>query len=74
MDETGTYINKKLCWFWCLQCPKFCYVFADESRGIQALKNHDVVNRLVRLILYTDRHGYTSSCKWRDTKCALYIC
>lgn len=57
MDETGTYINNKLCWFWCLQCPKFCYVFADESRGIQALENHDVVNRLAGLILYTDRHG-----------------
>ena len=26
--------TKKLCWFWCLQCPKYCYVFADESRGI----------------------------------------
>lgn len=23
MDETGTYINNKLCWFRCLQCPKF---------------------------------------------------
>ena len=57
MDETGTYINKKLCWFWCLQCPKFCYVFAGESRGIQALENHDIVNHLGGLILYTDCHG-----------------
>lgn len=57
MDETGAYINKKLCWFWCLQCPRFCYVFADESRGIKALEDHEVVNRLVGLILYTDRHG-----------------
>lgn len=57
MDETGAYINKKLCWFWCLQCPKFCYVFADESRGMQALEDHDIVKRLTGLILYTDRHG-----------------
>lgn len=57
MDETGAYINNKLCWFWCLQCPRFCYVFADESRGIKALEDHEVVNRLVGLILYTDRHG-----------------
>lgn len=57
MDETGAYINNKLCWFWCLQCPRFCYVFADESRGIKALEGHEVVNRPVGLILYTDRHG-----------------
>lgn len=57
MDETGMYIDKKLCWFWCLQCPKFCYVFADKSRGIQALEDHGTVNRLAGLILYTDRHG-----------------
>ena len=57
MDETGMYIDKKLCWFWCLQCPKFCYVFADKSRGIQALEDHGIVNRLAGLILYTDRHG-----------------
>lgn len=57
MDETGVYINKKLCWFWCLQCPKYCFVFADESRGIQALENHDIPKHLEGLILYTDRHG-----------------
>jgi transposase len=38
MDETGVYINKTLCWFWCLQCARFCFVFADPSRGIEALK------------------------------------
>lgn len=38
MDETGAYINQWLCWFWCLQCPKYCYVFADESRGIKTLR------------------------------------
>lgn len=57
MDETGTYINNKLCWFWCLQCPKYCYVFADESRGIQALENHNIIPHLEDLILYTDRHS-----------------
>lgn len=57
MDETGVYVNKKLSWFWCLQCPKFCYVFADESRGIKALENHDIISHLTGLILYTDRHG-----------------
>lgn len=57
MDETGVYINKKLAWFWCLQCPRFCYVFADESRGIKALENHDIPSHLAGLILYTDRHG-----------------
>lgn len=57
MDETGVYINKKLSWFWCLQCPKFCYVFAEESRGIKALENHDIQSHLTGIILYTDRHG-----------------
>lgn len=57
MDETGAYINNKLCWFWCLQCPKYCYVFADESRGIQALENHNIIPHLEDLILYTDRHS-----------------
>lgn len=57
MDETGMYINKQLCWFWCLQCPKFCYVFADKSRGMAALENHDIPKHLEGLILYTDRHG-----------------
>lgn len=57
MDETGMYINKQLCWFWCLQCPKYCYVFADKSRGMAALENHDIPKHLEGLILYTDRHG-----------------
>lgn len=57
MDETGVYVNKKLAWFWCLQCPRFCYVFADESRGLKALENHDIPPHLRGLILYTDRHG-----------------
>ena len=57
MDETGMYINNKLCWFWCLQCPRYCYVFADESRGEKALIEHDIPKHLVDLILYTDRHG-----------------
>jgi len=57
MDETGMYINKQLCWFWCLQCPRFCYVFADKSRGMAALENHDIPKHLEGLILYTDRHG-----------------
>lgn len=57
MDETGMYINKQLCWFWCLQCPKFCYVFADKSRGMAALENHGIPKHLEGLILYTDRHG-----------------
>ena len=57
MDETGVYINKLLCWFWCLQCEKYCYVFADKSRGIKALQEHDILSYLKRLILYTDRHG-----------------
>ena len=57
MDETGMYINKCLCWFWCLQCPKYCYVFADKSRGMAALENHDIPRHLEGLILYTDRHG-----------------
>ena len=57
MDETGVYINKKLCWFWCLQCPKYCYVFADESRGMKALENHDIPRHHEGLYLYTDRHG-----------------
>lgn len=57
MDETGTYINKQLCWFWCLQCPKYCYVFADKSRGIKALEDHGILPHLEGLILYTDRHG-----------------
>lgn len=57
MDETGMYINKRLCWFWCLQCPKYCYVFADKSRGMAALENHGIPKHLEGLILYTDRHG-----------------
>ena len=32
-------------------------MFADKSRGIQALEDHGTVNRLAGLILYTDRHG-----------------
>jgi transposase len=57
MDETGAYVNKKLCWFWCLQCPGYCYVFADESRGIPALERHGILSHLEDLILCTDRHG-----------------
>ena len=51
MDETGVYINKLLCWFWCLQCEKYCYVFADRSRGIKALEEHGILPYLKRLIL-----------------------
>ena len=57
MDETGAYINNRLCWFWCLQCPGYCYVFADESRGIEALERHDILGHIRNLILYTDRHS-----------------
>lgn len=57
MDETGAYINQRLCWFWCLQCPKYCYVFADESRGIKALERHGILGHLEGIILYTDRHS-----------------
>ena len=57
MDETGVYIGGKLSWFWCLQCPRFCYVFADESRGLLALENHGIIKHLVDLILCTDRHS-----------------
>lgn len=57
MDETGAYINQRLCWFWCLQCPKLCYVFADESRGLKALERHGILKHLEDIILYTDRHG-----------------
>lgn len=57
MDETGVYVNAKLCWFWCVQCPNFCYVFADESRGIKALEGHNIIPHLEGLTLYTDRHG-----------------
>ncbi len=57
MDETGVYINKALCWFWCLQCAKYCFVFADPSRGIEALKKHGILERLANLVLCTDRHS-----------------
>jgi regulator of replication initiation timing/transposase len=57
MDETGMYINQKLCWFWCLQCPKLCYVFADESRGLKALERHGILKHLEGIFLCTDRHG-----------------
>jgi len=57
MDETGVYINKALCWFWCLQCAKYCFVFADPSRGIEALKNHGILEHLANLVLCTDRHS-----------------
>lgn len=57
MDETGVYINKALCWFWCLQCAKYTFVFADPSRGIEALKKHGILERLANLVLCTDRHG-----------------
>ena len=57
MDETGVYINKTLCWFWCLQCAKYCFVFADPSRGIEALKKHGILEHLANLVLCTDRHS-----------------
>jgi len=57
MDETGVYINKELCWFWCLQCARFCFVFADPSRGIEALKKHGILEHLASLVLCTDRHS-----------------
>ncbi|MBQ6191573.1 MAG: transposase, partial [Bacteroidaceae bacterium] len=57
MDETGVYINKALCWFWCLQCAKYCFVFADPSRGIEALKKHGILEHLANLVLCTDRHS-----------------
>ncbi len=57
MDETGVYINKALCWFWCLQCAKYCFVFADPSRGIEALKKHGILEHLSNLVLCTDRHS-----------------
>ena len=57
MDETGVYINKSLCWFWCLQCAKYCFVFADPSRGIEALRKHGILEHLSNLILCSDRHG-----------------
>ena len=57
MDETGVYINKALCWFWCLQCAKHCFVFADPSRGIEALKKHGILEHLANLVLCTDRHS-----------------
>jgi hypothetical protein len=57
MDETGVYINKALCWFWCLQCAKYCFVFADPSRGIEALKKHGILEHLTSLVLCTDRHS-----------------
>lgn len=69
MDETDVYINKLLCWFWCLQCEKYCYVFADRSRGIKALEKHGILPYLKRLILYTDRHtprytpAYSGACR-----------
>ena len=57
MDETGVYINKTLCWFWCLQCAKYCFVFADPSRGMEALKRHGILEHLANLVLCTDRHS-----------------
>ena len=57
MDETGVYINKALCWFWCLQCARYTFVFADPSRGIEALKKHGILEHLANLVLCTDRHG-----------------
>ena len=57
MDETGVYINKALCWFWCLQCSRFTFVFADPSRGIEALKKHGILEHLANLVLCTDRHS-----------------
>jgi hypothetical protein len=71
MDETGAYINNKLCWFWCLQCPKYCYVFADESRGIEALERHDILGHIKDLILYTDRHSTYFNLKVRNHQVCL---
>ena len=71
MDETGVYINKLLCWFWCLQCEKYCYVFADRSRGMKALEDHDILPYLVRLVLYTDRHGTYFNLEVKDHQVCL---
>lgn len=57
MDETGVYVGGKLWWFWCLQSVRFCYVFADESRGLLALERHGILAHLVELMLCTDRHS-----------------
>lgn len=57
MDETGVYINQMLCWFWCLQCSRFCFVFADQSRGIKALEEHGILEYIKNLVLCTDRHS-----------------
>lgn len=57
MDETDVYINKALYWFWCLQCARYCFVFADSSRGMEALKKHGILERLTNLVLCTDRHS-----------------
>ena len=57
MDETGVYINKTLCWFWCLQCARFCFVFTDPSRGMKVLKRHGILEHLSNLVLRTDRHS-----------------
>ncbi len=56
MDETGAYINGELSWFWCLQSRKYCYVFADDSRGMLALERHGILSHLKDLVLCTDRH------------------
>jgi hypothetical protein len=71
MDETGVYINKLLCWFWCLQCRKYCYVFADRSRGMKALEDHGILPYLVRLVLYTDRHSTYFNLEVRDHQVCL---
>ena len=57
LDETGVYINKTLCWFWCLQCSRFCFVFADPSRGMEALRRHGILEYVSDLVLCTDRHS-----------------
>lgn len=57
MDEMGVQINKALCWFWCLQCAKYCFVFADPSRRIEALRKHGILEHLAKLVLCTDRHS-----------------
>ena len=74
MDETGVYINKLLCWFWCLQCEKYCYVFADRSRGIKALEEHGILPYLKRL--YSIQTVTAPTSRWRSaaTRSVLPTC
>ena len=38
-------------------CSRFTFVFADPSRGIEALKKHGILEHLANLVLCTDRHS-----------------